>query len=320
MASALSTSGPTSGHDVRHYSAIDIDEDDPFALPADSNPPAHVPAVPEGTTRTNLGLGLDDPIEPTRKPRDPRVKLDEDRLLSEPGLPELRRRAKRLKFRGRGNEFKDVESLLIAYQLWLDDLFPKARFADALVMVEKMGHKRRVQMARQEYIDETRRKRDGRAQSVGVQAAAEDAQRDDTVGEMGSLSDAGPAPRTPERHAGSGQVGNEDMYGATPLARRQREPTTTATDTRRADSLFGERTHSPPQRQQTVSGKAVADNASMDEDDIPDDLDALMAEAEIDSSSRDPRVDTTKGNGGDNPVPEDEFDDDMEALAEMGMW
>lgn len=44
--------------------------------------------------------------------------------------------------------------LLNTYQLWLDDLFPKAKFADGLSMLEKLGHKKRVQMMRREWIDE----------------------------------------------------------------------------------------------------------------------------------------------------------------------
>jgi len=44
--------------------------------------------------------------------------------------------------------------LLNTYQLWLDDLFPKAKFADGLTMVEKVGHKKKLQLMRREWIDE----------------------------------------------------------------------------------------------------------------------------------------------------------------------
>lgn len=40
------------------------------------------------------------------------------------------------------------------YQLWLDDLYPRAKFADALVMVEKVGHTKRMQIMRKDWIDE----------------------------------------------------------------------------------------------------------------------------------------------------------------------
>lgn len=44
--------------------------------------------------------------------------------------------------------------LLNTYQLWLDDLFPKAKFADGLTMIEKLGHKKRIQIMRKEWINE----------------------------------------------------------------------------------------------------------------------------------------------------------------------
>lgn len=44
--------------------------------------------------------------------------------------------------------------LLNTYQLWLDDLYPRAKFTDALSMVEKLGHKKRMQVMRKAWIDE----------------------------------------------------------------------------------------------------------------------------------------------------------------------
>lgn len=40
------------------------------------------------------------------------------------------------------------------YQLWLDDLYPRAKFADGLTIVEKLGHTKRMQMMRKQWIDE----------------------------------------------------------------------------------------------------------------------------------------------------------------------
>ena len=48
--------------------------------------------------------------------------------------------------------------LLNTYQLWLDDLFPKAKFADGLTMIEKVGHTKSKQMRRKGWIDEGRPK------------------------------------------------------------------------------------------------------------------------------------------------------------------
>lgn len=40
------------------------------------------------------------------------------------------------------------------YQLWLDDLYPRAKFADGLTIIEKLGHTKRIQTMRKEWIDE----------------------------------------------------------------------------------------------------------------------------------------------------------------------
>ena len=57
-------------------------------------------------------------------------------------------------------QFTDVERLLNLYQLWLDDLYPKAKFADGLAMIEKLGHSKRIQVMRKEWISEAKAHRD----------------------------------------------------------------------------------------------------------------------------------------------------------------
>jgi replication fork protection complex subunit Csm3/Swi3 len=49
--------------------------------------------------------------------------------------------------------------MLNMYQLWLDDLYPRAKFADALAMVEKVGHTKRMQIMRKDWIDEGKPRR-----------------------------------------------------------------------------------------------------------------------------------------------------------------
>ncbi|KAF7712939.1 Uncharacterized protein PECH_002329 [Penicillium ucsense] len=107
---------------------------------------------------TSLGLGLDEEVKVTKQRR-PNPKLDEARLLSQPGIPKLRRTAKqKLRFKGKGHEFQDAERLLNFYQLWLDDLFPRAKFADGLAIIEKLGHTKRIQTMRKEWIEEEKPK------------------------------------------------------------------------------------------------------------------------------------------------------------------
>ncbi|KAA6412821.1 MAG: replication fork protection component swi3 [Lasallia pustulata] len=107
-----------------------------------------------GVKEKSTGLGIDEEIKIAKKRR-PVVKLDEHRLLSQAGIPKLRRLAReRLKFKGKGHEYTDVARLLSFYQLWLDDLFPRAKFADGLTIIEKLGHAKRMQTMRREWIDE----------------------------------------------------------------------------------------------------------------------------------------------------------------------
>ncbi|KAI9669696.1 MAG: chromosome segregation in meiosis- protein [Alyxoria varia] len=106
------------------------------------------------------GLGIDEEVK-VRKPRAPVAKLDETRLLSERGIPRLRSwkvGKERCRFKGKGHEFSDISRLLSTYQLWLDDLFPKAKFGDGLAIIEKLGHSRRMQLMRREWIDEDKPK------------------------------------------------------------------------------------------------------------------------------------------------------------------
>lgn len=92
-----------------------------------------------------------------RKKRMPVPKLDETRILSDAGVPKLRKIAQtKLKFRGKSHEFTDISGLLNTYQLWLDDLYPRAKFRDALSMVEKLGHSKRMQITRRAWIDGTK--------------------------------------------------------------------------------------------------------------------------------------------------------------------
>lgn len=49
--------------------------------------------------------------------------------------------------------------MLNMYQLWLDDLYPRAKFADALAIIEKVGHTKRIQVDRKAWIDEGKPRR-----------------------------------------------------------------------------------------------------------------------------------------------------------------
>ena len=58
--------------------------------------------------------------------------------------------------------------MLALYQLWLDELYPRAKFADGLSMIEKAGHSRRMQVMRREWINEAKSR--ARLQTQGEDA------------------------------------------------------------------------------------------------------------------------------------------------------
>lgn len=68
--------------------------------------------------------------------------------------------------------------MLNMYQLWLDDLYPRAKFADALAIIEKVGHTKRMHMMRKDWIDEGKPRRN---------TGHDDADEDDATREKLSL-------------------------------------------------------------------------------------------------------------------------------------
>ncbi len=172
--------------------------------------------------------------------------------------------------------------------MWLDDLFPKAKFLDALTMVEKAGHKKFLRAKRMEWIDE------------GKPKPSRDEEDDDIFGESNQPEEreaakfpARVAPifqnrqsQRPKTPTGDDLFGDEDIYDATPRAPKTAAPT--------GDSLFG-------------NGNG-AQSGGIPED---DDLDALMAEEE---AQRTAPTNSIFGNGA-TSRPRDEVDeDDLDAL------
>ncbi|KAJ0163663.1 Chromosome segregation in meiosis protein 3 [Colletotrichum tanaceti] len=258
--------------DLDDYNVDDID--DPFRSPP-----------PEAKNSTNKrkkaeALGLDEEVEVAKRARVPRVKLDEARLLSENGIPKLRKRAAKLVFKGKGNEFSDAARLLTFYQLWLDDLFPKAKFLDALAMVEKAGRKKQIALKRMDWINEGKPKPWKIDEDNEEEHAKTMAQQNDNI-HLAPIQSTGtgqqqlplPRPRTPE----GGDVPEEDdLYDATP--------------------------------RQQVKERFRPSHEELD----GEDLDALMAEANIAAETQDPVV---------NPDVVQEFADEEAAMAEMdGLW
>lgn len=75
------------------------------------------------------------------------AKMDDVRLLGPNGFPKLMGDIKRVRLKGKGYERKDLKRLLSMYQLWAHQMYPKYNLRDSLVAVEKLCHKRTVQVS-----------------------------------------------------------------------------------------------------------------------------------------------------------------------------
>lgn len=236
-----------------------------------------------------------------KKKRKPNPKLDEARLLSDAGIPRLRKITKtQLKFRGKGHEFSDISRLLNTYQLWLDDLFPRAKFKDGLIDIEKIGHTKRMQVTRRAWLD-------------GTKARHRDAspEREDDVVMSGAL---------PETESGAerenGAESDDDViFGKSVQPDQPRndlpgnEQPNDGPDDDELDALLAEtgNTASKP--------KGPFEEDSEDEDA----LDALLAE-QTSSGGTASAAQSNKGATKRGEVFGDDFADEEEAMASMDMW
>jgi replication fork protection complex subunit Csm3/Swi3 len=195
-----------------------------------------------------------------------------------------------LKLKGKGHEFSDAARLLLFYQMWLDDLFPKAKFLDALSLVEKAGHKKRVISARMEVINEGRPRTTVEEDDLSMEAsvAVGASENDNSARED--------RPQTPSRDAVPDE---EDLYGATPRNVRQNMANEDDLDALIAEAE-GQDNHT------RLLGR-------MDDDE--DDLDALIAEAETTGQPKAQRRLVTE------TAADQDFADEEAAMLEMdGAW
>ncbi|CAH8490636.1 unnamed protein product [Schistosoma rodhaini] len=79
--------------------------------------------------------------------KNPRPKLDPQRLLSNKGLPALLEDFKKVKFRGKGYEFQDLNKLLFVYEAWSHRLVPRMSFSEVIDRLENVGSKREIRVA-----------------------------------------------------------------------------------------------------------------------------------------------------------------------------
>jgi replication fork protection complex subunit Csm3/Swi3 len=201
-------------------------------------------------------------------------------LLSERGISKLRKLSKsRLKFKGKGHELSDAQRLLIFYQLWLDDLFPKAKFADGLAIIEKLGHKKRMTTMRREWIDEEKPKHD-------VLSDEDDFRQQATKSGDNQNQETVARPQTPSRP----NVVADDLYGVSPQA----VPSNPISKSREKQDL----------------GLFLSDGEDGPEE---DELDALLAEdTEVQASA------ALQSSVLPLSKPVDDYDDEFEAMGGIG--
>ena len=188
--------------------------------------------------------------------------------------------------------------LLNLYQLWLDDLYPRAKFVDGLAIIEKLGHTKRMQTMRKEWINEGR-PRDP-AENWGTGEAKSNGQH------PGPASGLGKSPETRPNEGSSTPAAtnaidfdNVEIYDATPKKVRE---TSTNHNQESDESLF------------------LSEDEQVNAQPPDDDLDALLAEDEVKETAS-TALTAKQGQAQGHTGQEANFDDEMEAMAGMDdMW
>uniref|UniRef100_A0A182JWV7 TIMELESS-interacting protein n=1 Tax=Anopheles christyi TaxID=43041 RepID=A0A182JWV7_9DIPT len=83
--------------------------------------------------------------------RNPRNLLNEAKLCGPRGILALKDHFKDFKFHGKGHEASDLNRLMRKYEHWAHRLYPKFHFDDCMAKIEKLGHKKQVQMYMNKY-------------------------------------------------------------------------------------------------------------------------------------------------------------------------
>jgi len=218
--------------------------------------------------------------------------------------------------------------MLNLYQLWLDDMYPKAKFRDGLAMVEKLGHSKRLQVSRRAWIEESKTHR--RREDDEADARMEDIAQaeDDTIFPVPSET----TQQDPPQQTEGGDAPGEDDLDA--LLREEPQAATNPAskapvrangpfqedeepDEDELDALLNEdlrqtniASHEQPSKQKGPFEE--------DDQDDQDELDMLLAEEP--RKGHPAEATNVKGSEKSNPSPgrkEADFADDEEAMAEM---
>lgn len=180
------------------------------------------------------------------------------------------------------------------YQLWLDALYPRAKFGDGLAIIEKLGHTKRMQLLRRDWINESK-----------VQATKNEASKHDQA-PAASVEQRESEPSKPHHSSHKSNPTAESTSDGEPKAVR---------------SSTVDHTSDWPPSQDPNEGLFVSENE--DGESLSEDEQQLDAIRLIEDLIEDPR--TRKSDfgipqsppGAIEPSPAD-FDEEMEAMASIG--
>ncbi|KAL4803896.1 replication fork protection component Swi3-domain-containing protein [Aspergillus unguis] len=253
-------------------------------------------------------LGLDEEVKVAKK-RQPVAKLDENRLLTQAGIPKLRQSArKNLRSKGKGHEFSDLARLLNFYQLWLDDLFPRAKFADGLAMIERLGHSKRLQTMRRTWIDEEK-------SNLASEEPLPNNNADNNVANRDRLMTDAPGAiqiHTLRSHESLHDHEEDDLFMPDDI-NNERPANNNAVppddDLDELDALLREQGDEPGIQNTTSTKESASVHGPYDDF---DELDALLREHEDEAGIE--KVAPTNSNGNDRVQPDEAELDDLDAL------
>lgn len=88
-------------------------------------------------------------VEPKKRTvKNPRPKLDPERLKGPRGIAVIADGFKDFKFHGKGYEKVDLNRVMKRLEHWAHRLYPRFQFDDCLDKIEKLGQKKPVQVNR----------------------------------------------------------------------------------------------------------------------------------------------------------------------------
>uniref|UniRef100_A0A182WGA1 TIMELESS-interacting protein n=1 Tax=Anopheles minimus TaxID=112268 RepID=A0A182WGA1_9DIPT len=127
-----------------------VEDDNDGVIPSDDE-------LPDGDGEAENDDAADGPSKPVqvevkkKTVKHPRNMLNEAKLCGPRGIIALKDHFKDFKFRGKGHEASDLNRLMRHYEHWAHRLYPKFHFDDCMTKIEKLGHKKQVQMYMNKY-------------------------------------------------------------------------------------------------------------------------------------------------------------------------